>query len=41
MAFFGQAEMGYLGFWVPHDGVKSVNRKIQAIKHMEPPTYQK
>ena len=27
MAFFGQAEMGYLGFWVPHDGVKPADRK--------------
>ena len=32
MSFFGQTKMEYLGFWVTCDGVKPVDRKIQAIK---------
>ena len=33
--------MVYLGFWVTYDGVKSINRKIEAITNMEPPTLRK
>ena len=33
--------MEYLGLWVPHYGVKSINRKIEAITNMAPPTPQK
>ena len=38
-SFFGQTEMEYLGFWVTHDGVKPINRKIEAItvwRHLLP-----
>ena len=27
-SFFGQTKMKYLGFWVTHDGIKPINRKI-------------
>ena len=37
-SFFGQTEMGYLGFWVTRDGVKSINKNIEAITNMAPPT---
>ena len=36
--FFGQTEMKYLGFWVTHDGVKPIGRKIEAITNMKLPT---
>ena len=39
--FFGQTEMEYLGFWVTCDGVKPINRKIEAITNMVPPTSRK
>ena len=33
--------MEYLGFWVKRDGVEPINKKIEAMKNMKPPTYQK
>ena len=33
--------MEYLGFWVTRDGFKRINRKIEAIPNMSPPTSQK
>ena len=30
--------MEYLDFWVTHDGVKTIDRKIEAITNMNPPT---
>ena len=38
MFFFGQTEMEYLSFWVTRNGVKPINRKIEAITNMAPPT---
>ena len=40
-SFFGQTEMEYLGFWVTRDGVKPINRKIEAITNMKPNTSRK
>ena len=40
-SFIRQTEMGYLGFWITRDGVKPINRKIEAITNMNPPTSQK
>ena len=40
-SFFGQTEMEYLVFWVTHDGVKPIHRKIEAITNMNPSTSQK
>ena len=40
-SFFGKTEMEYLGFWVTRDGVKPINRKIEAITNMVPPTSRK
>ena len=37
-SLFGQTEMGYLGFWVTRDGVKTTNIKIRAITNMKPHT---
>ena len=33
--------MEYLGFWVTRDGVKPINRKIEAITNILPPTSRK
>ena len=33
--------MEYLDFWVTCNGVKPINRKIEAISNMNSPTYQK
>ena len=33
--------MEYLGFWVTRDGVKFINRKVEEITNMKPPTPQK
>ena len=39
--FLGQTKMEYLCFWVTHDGIKFINRNIESITNMKPPTYQK
>ena len=33
--------MGYLGLWLTRDGVKPINRKIEAITNMAPTNYRK
>ena len=40
-SFFRQTEMEYLGLWVTRDGVKAINRNIESIANMAPPTSQK
>ena len=40
-SLFAQTEMDYLGFWITYDGVKPINKKIEAITNMKPPTSQK
>ena len=37
-SFFRHTEMEYLGFWVTRNDVKPINRKVQAIENMKPPT---
>ena len=37
-SLFGKTEMEYLGFWVARNDVKPINRQIEAITNMEPPT---
>ena len=37
-SFFGKTEMEYLGFWVTRNGIKPINRKIEARTNMKPPT---
>ena len=36
-SLFRQTEMEYFGFGVTRDGVKPINRKIEAITNMKPP----
>ena len=40
-SFFGQTEIEYLGFWVTRNGIKPINKKIEAITNMAPPTFRK
>ena len=40
-SFIRQTEMEYLGLWVTRHGVKPINRKIEYITNMAPPTSQK
>ena len=40
-SFFGQTEMEYLGFGVTQTGIRSVNKKVEAILNMTPPINQK
>ena len=37
-SLFGKTEMDYLGFCVTHDDIKPINRKIEAITDINPPT---
>ena len=36
--FFGHTEMEYLSLWLTRDGIKPINRKIEAITNIKPPT---
>ena len=40
-SFFRKTEMEYLGFWVTRYGIKPINRKIEVITNMKPPTSRK
>ena len=40
-SLFGQNTMECLVLWVTPNGVKSTNKKIEAITNMKPPTSQK
>ena len=39
--FIGKTKMEYLGFWVKHNGVITLDKKIEAIENMIPPNTQK
>ena len=34
-SFFGHTKMEYLGFWVTHNGIKPINKTIEAITNMK------
>ena len=40
-SLFGQTEMEWLVFWITHNGVKPVNKKIEAITNVNQPTSHK
>ena len=40
-SFFGKITIEYLGFWVTSDRITPADKKMQAMKNMKPPTYQK
>ena len=37
-SFLGKTEMEYVSFWVTRDGTKPINRKIESMTNMAPPT---
>ena len=37
-SFFVKTNMEYLGFWVTRNGIISINRKIESITNIKPPT---
>ena len=37
-SFFRKTKLEYLGFWVTRNGIKPINRKIEARTNMKPPT---
>ena len=39
--FFVQTKMEYLGLWLTRDGIKPINKKIEAITNMNPPASRK
>ena len=39
--FFGQTEMEYIGFWVTWDRIRPINKKVESIINMLPPTNRK
>ena len=36
-SFFGQTQMEYMGFWVTQNGIRPVNKRVEAIVNMTPP----
>ena len=37
-SFFVKITIEYLGFWVTREGIKPIDKKVEAIKNMMPPT---
>jgi transposase InsO family protein len=40
-SFFGREELEYLGYWITRDGVKPLNKKVEAINNLAAPTNRK
>ena len=40
-SFFAKTELEYLGFWVTHNGIQPLQKKVNAILAISPPTNQK
>jgi hypothetical protein len=37
-SFFARNELEYLGYWITRDGVMPLNKKVEAINNLAPPT---
>ena len=37
-SFFGRTQLEYLGYWITREGVKPLNKKVEAISNLAPPT---
>ena len=37
-SFFARTELEYLGYWITRDGVMPLNKKVEAINNLAPPT---
>jgi len=40
-SFFGRHELEYLGYWITHEGVMPIPKKVQAIQDIATPTTKK
>ena len=40
-SFFGRTQLEYLGYWITREGVKPLNKKVEAISNLAPPTNRK
>ena len=40
-SFFGREETEYLGYWVSKNGVRPLNKKVEAIRNLAPPKNRK
>jgi hypothetical protein len=40
-SLFGREELEYLGYWITRDGVKPLNKKVEAINNLAAPTNRK
>jgi putative transposase len=38
---FAVSEIEYLGYWITRNGIQSVHKKVEAIKHIAPLTTKK
>ena len=36
-SFFARTQLEYLGYWITRDGVKPLNKKVEAINNLAPP----
>jgi hypothetical protein len=37
-SFFARTELEYLGYWITRDGVMPLNKKVESINNLAPPT---
>jgi hypothetical protein len=37
-SFFARTELEYLGYWITRDGVMPLNKKVEAMNNLAPPT---
>jgi hypothetical protein len=35
------SEIEYLGYWITRNGIQAVDKKVEAIQHIAPPTTKK
>ena len=40
-SFFAKGELEYLGYWITRQGIKPLEKKVEAIKKIAPPTNRK
>jgi putative transposase len=38
---FAVSEIEYLGYWITRNGIQAVDKKVEAIQHIAPPTTKK
>jgi hypothetical protein len=36
-SFFCREELEYVGYWITHDGIRPLSKKVEAISNLAPP----